>query len=223
MKRLNISIPEKQAMLERLSSSLSKIWQYATQNQFPTGIITAFRGPRQIPELKDKIRALQPRYTKNQNLKRNLDLKQDLESYNLRIISTHGVFLEGQGTPNPVEVAEDSFFVCGVSMSFDQLKEILTILGTKYNQDSILVIDPSTQIAVEVGTQNTNEEGDPVEPGKGTEIPRGKFHPNQIGPFYSKWKHKPFEFRANSTIDSLYGKALANFLSRLANEERMPK
>lgn len=187
-----ISELQKTAALERFAASLSRIWEHATQNDYACAMISASRG----------------RYTKLENLKRTYDLSRRLKEEGYSFISTRGAYIEGFDTPQAKEVEEDSFFVIGNTKDFEQFKDDMVNLGQEFNQDSVAIINPEHNATI-VGTQDFDEDGNPVSPGYGNEWDIGTFHPTQIGQFYSKWKNKKFEFRSHSSVDTLKGKSLA--------------
>ena len=78
-----------------------------------------------------------------------------------------------------------------------KLKGILKKLGGKYNQDSILYKSFGVKNAMLIGTQSSDEEGNPVEfPGYNNEISVGEFKPMKVNQFYSKMKGRPFVFES---------------------------
>lgn len=164
--------------LERMAASLSRLWQHATQEEYPIGILTAFRG----------------KYSRVQNLRRNQNLAEDLKSLGYGFIPIQGHYIEGHGTEHAKDVNEESFFVVGKDSDSEAFKNNLLSLGEKYSQDSILYKAGDSKQAVLVGTLDVNEEGKQVLPGKGQEVSLGEFHPQKIDMFYSKWKNKTFVF-----------------------------
>jgi len=199
-----IEASAKQAQ-KKLASSLSKIWEYSTQKEIPIGIITAFR----------------KRYTYPENTARNLRLKRDLLSNAMTFIEIKGHFIEGYKTPQAKDVAENSFFVLGNMLSPEDFKERLIALGNKYNQDSVLFVEVENKEAILVGTQNEDEDGNPVEPGFKNEWDLGPFHPRKINEFYSTWKGKPFSFTHTGSVskEGHSGVLYLSMLQKVAPED----
>ena len=160
--------------------SLVRLYQHTIDRNI--GIITAFRG----------------RYTKQENLSRNGKLQAEIRSAGFGFYRMEGHYIEGFGSEASKDVKEQSFLVIGDKGNDNgKLKGILKKLGGKYNQDSILYKSFGVKNAMLIGTQSSDEEGNPVEfPGYNNEISVGEFKPMKVNQFYSKMKGRPFVFES---------------------------
>lgn len=176
--------------INKLASSLSRIWMHVKQNPVPIGIITAFR----------------QRYKKSENLKRNAVLAGQLRSAGFGFIRMEGHYVEGFGGDNPKDAFEHVFFVIGQpdesryeeheeEPGYDNLfKDKLIRLGYYWYQDSILFKPSYDEHAYLIGTRERNEDGEKVWPGMNKVVKAGIFHPQQVGEFYSKMRKNTFMF-----------------------------
>ena len=164
--RINKTLVVEASLVE---SSLSRLWR--TMQDFDTGTITAFRN-----ENKYKT-----------NLERNRLLLADLRRlYN--VTSVKGSFIENYGTNQAVETDEDTYFVSDVK-SFGTLRNDLTNLGVKYEQDSVMFIPKGGKSGTLIGTK------DGVYPGLGNQ----ELFSNPVfgsdGRFMTSVKGRPFTFK----------------------------
>ena len=185
-------------------ASISRLWKHTQERNI--GIVTAFRG----------------RYTKQENLKRNAQLRNDIRAAGYGFYTIEGHYIEGYGSEASKDVKEQSFLVIGdKGDDSGRLKGFLKKAGAKYNQDSIFY-KKFDDTAVLIGTQSKDEDGNAVTfPGKNTEFTVGKFQPMKMGQFYSKMRGKPFVFESYEEAQGFFEKWLNNIMtSRLAKQEQ---
>lgn len=185
-------------------ASISRLWKHTQERNI--GIVTAFRG----------------RYTKQENLKRNAQLRNDIRAAGYGFYTIEGHYIEGYGSETSKDVKEQSFLVIGdKGDDSGRLKGFLKKAGAKYNQDSIFY-KKFDDTAVLIGTQSKDEDGNAVTfPGKNTEFTVGKFQPMKMGQFYSKMRGKPFVFESYEEAQGFFEKWLNHIMtSRLAKQEQ---
>ena len=185
-------------------ASISRLWKHTQERNI--GIVTAFRG----------------RYTKQENLKRNAQLRNDIRAAGYGFYTIEGHYIEGYGSEASKDVKEQSFLVIGdKGDDSGRLKGFLKKAGAKYNQDSIFY-KKFDDTAVLIGTQSKDEDGNAVTyPGKNTEFTVGKFQPMKMGQFYSKMRGKPFVFESYEEAQGFFEKWLNHIItSRLAKQEQ---
>lgn len=185
-------------------ASISRLWKHTQERNI--GIVTAFRG----------------RYTKQENLKRNAQLRNDIRAAGYGFYTIEGHYIEGYGSEASKDVKEQSFLVIGdKGDDSGRLKGFLKKAGAKYNQDSIFY-KKFDDTAVLIGTQSKDEDGNAVTfPGKNTEFTVGKFQPMKMGQFYSKMRGKPFVFESYEEAQGFFEKWLNHIMtSRLAKQEQ---
>jgi hypothetical protein len=199
--------------LLRLASSINTLWGHAKANGYPIAIITAFRG--YMTKRKKRF----PRYSYAENLRRNEKLKEKLQELPVSFVPVQGSFIEGYNTPRAHRVEERAFFVIGNLMPESEFKKAMMDLAHTFNQDAIAYKPANEDIIYGVGTQDYDEEGYSVKPGYGIEEAYGRFHPSQIGDFYSKLKGHPFTFTA--VVKDLEGKAGCAFRAFLKSGGEM--
>jgi len=177
-------------------NSLSRIWSH--NEKYDCGVITSFRkytncGYLENGEPCDKK---QPpiEITKKENDKRNQALKADLIKNGFKgAIKLVGVYPEGGSTTKEI-----SYFVVDNDDTGD-LKKILTSLGEKYEQDSVLFI-PKGSIsnkdnAYLIGTNNCPNNG--IKKGQKMVFNKGKI--GYESPFYTSYVNgRPIIFEVNS-------------------------
>lgn len=185
-------------------ASIARLWKHTQERNI--GIVTAFRG----------------RYTKQENLKRNAQLRNDIRAAGYGFYTIEGHYIEGYGSEASKDVKEQSFLVIGdKGDDSGRLKGFLKKVGAKYNQDSIFY-KKFDDTAVLIGTQSKDEDGNSVTfPGKNTEFSVGKFQPMKMGQFYSKMKGKPFVFESYEEAQGFFEKWLNHIMtSRIAKQEQ---
>lgn len=137
MKFIDFLQPENNMNETSLSRVKSKLDSHAV------GFITAFRDE----------------YTRKENLKRNKQLRAQLQILKYNLTPVKGNYIEDYGKPNAKEVAENTFLVVSKIEGADpKLEKDLIKLGIKWDQDSILSV-PFGKGAVLIGTNKTGYPG----------------------------------------------------------------
>lgn len=132
-------------------ASLSRVWQHAESDR-PIALLTAFRGE----------------YDREQNIRRNKELAATIRKLGYGYFFVDGYWIENEGTPEEVHVAEDSIFVIAPEGSDEKFRSQMQELGNKYNQDGVLVKDKD-------GAKIYNKDGSSfdigvLKPGKAAQI-----------------------------------------------------
>lgn len=166
---LNSDKSIKQIVEESINeSSLSRVWQHTQEEGNPFGMMTAFRGE----------------YSYDQNVIRNLKLKNDIRDLKYGFFYVDGYYIENEGTPNEKRVSEDSFFIVGSKSDNDgKLRGNMIMLAKKYNQETVLVKDIA-------GINLWTADGEKV-------LSLPAFKPNEVGEIYTQLRNKskrPFRF-----------------------------
>lgn len=133
-------------------ASLSRVWQHA-QSDKPIALLTAFRGE----------------FPYQENVRRNKKLASELRALGYGYFFVDGYWIENEGTPEEVHVAEDSIFVIGADGTDTVFANHMARLGAAYGQDGVLIktvaganiYDKEGNIDFNVGT---------LQPGKASEI-----------------------------------------------------
>jgi hypothetical protein len=132
-------------------TSLARVWQHAESDR-PIAMITAFRNE----------------YPKEENLQRNKDLAARIRKLGLGYFFVDGYWIENQGTPEEVHVAEDSIFVIGVAGNDEEFVTAMVELGARFGQDGVLIkteaganiYDKAGNIDFNVGTLRPGKAGE---------------------------------------------------------------
>ena len=161
-------------------SSLSRVWQHFDNPDRAVGILTAFRGE----------------HTRDENLSRNKSLAASIRKLGYGFFYVDGYWVENQGTPEEVAVAEDSIFVVGRADDL-AFAENLHRLGNQYNQDAVLVKDAN-------GTRLIFKDG--------TEQALGNLSPGGLGQAYTKLRNN----KASNTFVFKEERDDLGFIARLA-------
>lgn len=165
-------------------SSLSRIHQHSKESNL--GMITAFRG----------------QYDVSTNEKRNRNLISDIRGAGFGYVMVTGYYTENPGTENEQKVKEQSFLVISNANDGGRLKTFLKTAGEKYDQDSVLYKDASTEEAILIGTATGRW------PGMNTEVRAGKWQPNKIGTYYTQMRgHRTFAFESVEVPEGLMSRA----------------
>ena len=136
---------------------------YSSISKYQCVIISAFRG----------------NLTKDENLKRDKNLKLEITKEGYGITEIKGVYIENYKSENARRVFEQSLFV--VNKNDDpNFRNFMIKLGEKYDQDSILIIPEGVKGAFLYGTNDTGY------PGKYEMEEVGKLKMKEDGEFYSK-------------------------------------
>lgn len=154
-------------------SSLSRLWRKYQDSD--SGTITAFRGE----------------YSKDENMKRNAELKAALLGAGYSVTAVDGVYIENYGSKNEKRVKEKSFIVFDYNHT-GKLKADLKKFGQKYDQDSITFNSVSEGKYYLIGTSKREDSY----PGFGKEIKLGKPMFGKSGEFYSSVNGRPFVFES---------------------------
>lgn len=168
---------------------IKQVEEISNKGAFVT--LTAFRGT--INKETGK-----PFYSKSDNQKRNSKLESDIKTKGYKYIEVDGVFVEGHGTDNARVVKESTFLVwVDIIEKANKLKSDMIKLGEKYDQDAILYKTASSKQAMLIGTNDKDENGDPITfPSKGKRINVGKFKAGAKGEFYTRLKNgQTFAFK----------------------------
>lgn len=177
-----------------MEASISKILYYI--KNFECGTISASRNKlinltdkTFVPENYENERKL----TKEENRKRNSELKAMLLKLGYGVTSLDGRFAEaGQMFPGK----ETSYFV--INRNNDQkFFNNLFELSEYYNQDSFLYKPADTMSAKLIGTNSAERNEEFGQPGYKQELNIGEFHPNGFENALSKMGNKVFQFRLN--------------------------
>ena len=117
---------------------MSRVLKLFTQQEYPVGIITAFRGD----------------LNRKNNVARNKSLASFFRSKKYGFVFVDGAWIENQGEKDEKSVSEDSIFVMGFNeTSFDEFSSDLQSQAKKYNQDAYLAYDHENKI-VKIIDQN---------------------------------------------------------------------
>ena len=172
-------------------SSLSRIYQHSQESNM--GMVTAYRGD----------------YSIQQNEKRNSSLVSDIRSAGFGFVPVIGYYIENPGTPEETKVVEKSFVVISSSNDSGRLKGFLKRVGVKYNQDSVLYKDASSDQAVLIGTASGRW------PGLDVETKVGTWHANKIDSYYTQMKgHRSFRFESVESPEGLMSRAYREKLDK---------
>lgn len=154
MKNLEQTIVETYQQWEREmnEATLSRVWKMASDEKYIFALLTAFRDENSLE--------------KNRQL--NQKLKGEIRSSGYGYFKVEGHWVENEGTPEEVEVQEESFFV---SVPKDEVEDdgfrnfVVSILK-KYNQDAAVIkltdnnvslIDKTGRILDKIGKFNVNK------------------------------------------------------------------
>lgn len=138
-------------MKQLSEASLSRVWQHAESDR-PIAIITAFRGE----------------FDRDENVRRNKELAATIRKMGYGYFFVDGYWIENEGTPQEVHVAEDSIFVVAPVDSDSKFRSQMTELASKYDQDGVLIKDKegakvytgSGDVMFDVGTLSPGKAGE---------------------------------------------------------------
>lgn len=140
------------------------------------GFVTAFRGGSAVPL--------------EQNRARNRQLQNDIRQAGFGFLRVQGSWPENEGTPEEVQVTEESFLVIGKDGDDNgQLKGFLKIAGAKYNQDAVIYKPWDTTTAYLIFMSNPSEMD---------AIGTFSLNPQNINKMYSQFKGHKFVFHQMS-------------------------
>ena len=110
---------------------MSRVLKHFSQEEYPVGIITAFRG-----DLDRKT-----------NVANNKKLASFLRSKDYGFVYVDGAWIENQGKSDEKTVSEDSIFcMAPAGTSFDEFSKVMISQAKKYNQDAFLAYDHEDKI-----------------------------------------------------------------------------
>lgn len=111
-----------------------------------------------------------------ENASRTNALEKDLKAAGHHVVHSNGVYVHDFGTPQAHSTAERSFIVSHKKTGNDNgaVRNTLTNLGQKYEQDSVLHKPHNSDIAVLIGTHERSQF-----PKKGAVEPIGKLAPGK--------------------------------------------
>ena len=110
---------------------MSRVLKHFTQQEYPVGIITAFRGD----------------LDRKNNVARNKSIASFLRSKKYGFVFVDGAWIENQGKKDEKSVSEDSIFAMAPKgTSFDEFSGVLQSQAKKYNQDAYLAYDHENKI-----------------------------------------------------------------------------
>lgn len=135
------------------------------------------------------------KYTDDENKERNRQLKAALLNYNYGVTNISGIYIEDYGTPDAIEVAENTFFVVNLNDDPDFYQNIFA-LSEFYGQDCFLYKQKFNNNAYNIGTNYAEY------PGYGYKDDLGPIHVNIKNEFKSRIKANTFSF-TNADIDAL--------------------
>mgnify|MGYP007062875248 FL=1 len=154
-------------------SSLSRVYMHMQEHD--AGFITAFRSHNTRAE--------------NKNL--NRQLLAILMNRDYGVTSVKGSYIMNHGTPEAEEVGEHTFLVVDLNDT-GNLHEVLLDLGTKLQQESVLLVNKGENSARLVGTSDTSKFI-----GKNEVIPVGTGKYGKVaGEFLSRVRGREFAFEA---------------------------
>ena len=117
---------------------MSRVLKHFTQQEYPVGIITAFRGD----------------LDRKDNVTNNKSLASFFRSKKYGFVFVDGQWIENQSEKDEKSVKEDSIFVMGSKgTNFDEFSSVLQSQAKKYDQDAYLVYDHENKI-VKIINQN---------------------------------------------------------------------
>ena len=110
---------------------MSRVLKHFTQQEYPVGIITAFRGD----------------LDRKDNVTNNKSLASFFRSKKYGFVFVDGAWIENQGKKDEKSVSEDSIFTMAPKgTSFDEFSSVLQSQAKKYDQDAYLAYDHENKI-----------------------------------------------------------------------------
>lgn len=133
-------------------ASLSRVWQHVESDR-PIALITAFRGE----------------FDREENVRRNKELAATIRKMGYGYFFVDGYWIENEGTPEEVHVAEDTIFVIAPEDSDTKFRAQMTDLASKYDQEGVLIKDKEGA-KVYTGSGDVMFDVGSLAPGKAGEI-----------------------------------------------------
>ena len=116
---------------------MSRVLKHFTQEEYPVGIITAFR----FADVNDN------EISREENVANNKSLASFLRSKDYGFVYVDGAWIENKGKKNEKSVSEDSIFVMAPrGTSFAEFSNNLQSQAKKYDQDTFLAYDHENKI-----------------------------------------------------------------------------
>ena len=116
---------------------MSRVFKHFTQEEYPVGIITAFR----FADINKKV------ISREENVANNKSLASFLRSKDYGFVYVDGAWIENKGKKNEKSVSEDSIFVMAPrGTSFAEFSNNLQSQAKKYDQDTFLAYDHENKI-----------------------------------------------------------------------------
>jgi len=172
-------------------SSLSRLWQYMEKHD--CGTMSAFRSAADCGKGE--------KYTYRQNMQRNASLLSKIHSSGrYSVTAIKGAYIENYGTPEAVEVSENTFFIADVENK-GNLLSVMKRLGEEFEQDSILFIPVGGQFAELHGTNHCPS----GYPGYGKIVKFDKREFGREAQFFSKVGNRPFSFLPETVMTENVG------------------
>jgi hypothetical protein len=148
------------------------------------------------------ITAFRGQYDIKTNENRNTSLVSDIRTAGFGFVMVTGYYVENPGTKKERRVKEQSFLVISNGNDSGRLKAFLKTAGEKFDQDSVLYKDSSSDDAILIGTASGRW------PGMNTEVKAGKWKPNAIGTYYTQMRgHRTFTFESVEVPEGLMSRA----------------
>lgn len=165
-------------------SSLSRVWQFATQPGRVFAILTAFRGE----------------YSYEENVQRNSELKKEARANGFGFFEMEGHWVENPGTPQEEDVVEESLFISLPAQpnAEQKLYDFTLDMIRKYDQEGAVIkpVTDSNEIFIIGRDENM--------------FSIGEFKPMKVAQAYSKMKGgKTFVFES-AVSHSWIGKIKSN-------------
>jgi hypothetical protein len=169
-------------------SSLSKIYQHL--NNHDCAIISAFRN-----EMRDCINGGGDgrEVSKDENMIRNIELKQTLIALNYGVTKVDGTWLDDEG----IRLNEKSLFVVNIKNKDNFITDLIR-LGEMFCQDAVMIMEKGGDKIYLVGTNNSDN------PGYGKKVELGSIEYNIDRPLMTKIKNQSFSIKESlETYDKL--------------------
>lgn len=188
----NLKILIKEELSSVLAESgLNRIFQYVTEHQ--CGILSAWRS-----DVFNRSLCVGKNFTDEElesfngstsvaNKINNRNLKAFLLKKGYGVTKVGGNYIENFTTPSAREVSEDSFFVVNFNDDLDFF-DTIKMLGKKYCQDSVLLIELGGEDGYLFGTNKGDF------PGLGLKVSQGGIKLGEPGQFMSRIGGRPFKF-----------------------------
>lgn len=149
-------------------AGLSRVWQQTNDKSVAYAIITAFRSER----------------TLSQNRAENRKLTAELRKNGFGFIKLDGFWIENEGTPEEIEVEEESFFITAPPNESDKLKGLIRKMVKTYNQEAAVFRPAATKDGGGSGGDGSAH----LIKNNGSEVQIGKPTFSKVGSIYSRMR-----------------------------------